>query len=109
MERGLALVRDNPAKLARMLVLFADTHAADAAQLSAGMAAHDSASLKALAHSLKGSAGTIGLAQVAGTAAALHAAIRAGAGPDEIDTHGAALIDELTSIVECIKNMLTDR
>jgi CheY-like chemotaxis protein len=108
MERGLALVRDNPAKLARMLVLFADTHAADAAQPGRNGGARFRKPQSAgplpegfCRHDRPGAGCWDGCCPARGN--------RAGAGPDEIDTHGAALIDELTSIVECIKNMLTDR
>ena len=108
-ERGLALVRDNPMKLAWMLLLFADSHAGDAAQLSAAMAAHDSDRLKTLAHTLKGSAGTLGATRVTGAAMALHAAIGDDEDPVGIETHGTALVAELTSLIEFIRNELKER
>ena len=107
--RGLALVRDNPMKLAWMLLLFADSHAGDAAQLSAAMAAHDSDRLKTLAHTLKGSAGTLGATRVTGAAMALHAAIGDDEDPVGIETHGTALVAELTSLIEFIRNELKER
>lgn len=102
-ERGLALVRDNPTKLARMLVLFADSHAEDAAQISAAMAAQDPVSLKTIAHTLKGSAGTLGATRVTEAATALHAAIRDDEGPVSIETHGTDLVTELTTLIGFIR------
>jgi CheY-like chemotaxis protein len=107
-ERGLALVRDNPTKLVRMLVLFADSHAEDAAQISAALALHDSVSLKTFAHTLKGSAGTLGATRVTEAAMALHAAIGNDEGPVGIETHGTALVAELTSLIEFIRSELKE-
>jgi HPt (histidine-containing phosphotransfer) domain-containing protein len=62
--------------------------------------------LKDLAHTLKGSAGTIGAAGVAAAAKALHASLCASAGAGEPDLHAAALITELTSLTEGLRSVL---
>ena len=102
-ERGLALVRGNTSKHARMLVLFADTHAPDVARLAAALAADDLATVKQLAHTLKGSAGTVGVTRVAAAALALHAAVRDNAGREEIETCCATLSEQLTAFIEGVR------
>jgi PAS domain S-box-containing protein len=105
-ERGLALVRGNTGKHARMLGLFAETHARDMTQLSAALASNDLATVTQVTHTLKGSAGTVGVMRVAEAAAALHAAVRDNAGQEKVDTAGAALIAELSAFVEGIRQIV---
>ncbi|WP_265943615.1 PAS domain-containing hybrid sensor histidine kinase/response regulator [Dechloromonas sp. A34] len=102
-EHGLAQVRGIAAKHAHMLGLFADSHAADVKRFANGNAAADPAALMELAHSLKGSAGMIGANRVATAASALHSALRAAAGPNEIDACRAALIEELGALIRAIR------
>ena len=102
-ERGLALVRGDTTKHARMLALFAGSHAQDVPYLADGLASNDLAALKQLAHTLKGSAGTIGATRVAEAAAALHSALRESAGRETIDSGCNALIAELNSLIEGIR------
>jgi two-component system sensor histidine kinase/response regulator len=102
-EHGLKTMRGNGTKFLRMLTLFVDSHAGDAAQLAAALAANDRAAVKALAHTLKGSAGTVGASRVADAAASLHAALRDNPQAQEIDTLGATLIAELDALVESVR------
>jgi PAS domain S-box-containing protein len=102
-ERGLALVRGDAKKHAHMLTLFANSHAADTADLDAVLAANDMVKLKELAHTLKGSAGTIGAQPVADAAAALHAGLRANAGSEEISGLCRRLVVELKLLSEGIR------
>jgi two-component system sensor histidine kinase/response regulator len=102
-EHGLKTMRGNGTKFLRMLTLFVDSHATDAAQLAAALAANDRAAVKALAHTLKGSAGTVGASRVADAAASLHAALRDNPQAREIDTLGATLIAELDALVESVR------
>ena len=95
LARGLALMRGNMDKYMRMLAMFIDGHAEDAAQISAYLAANDLIALERLAHNLKGAAGAIGAATVATSAASLHAAIRAGGREDGVDDCCAELMAEL--------------
>jgi HPt (histidine-containing phosphotransfer) domain-containing protein len=105
-ERGLALVRSNTTKHERMLVLFADTHAEDVQLLSNALAANDLETLKKISHTLKGSAGTLGVMRVAEAAMTLHSAVRDDAGLETIATCGATLISELTAFVEGIRQLV---
>jgi HPt (histidine-containing phosphotransfer) domain-containing protein len=61
------------------------------------------ATLKELAHTLKGSAGTIGAQLVAEAAAALHAALRANVGSEEIAGLCRRLVVELKLLTEDIR------
>ena len=107
-ERGLALVRGDTTKYSRMLALFADSHAGDAARLSERLASNDLIALKELAHTLKGSAGNVGAARVSDAAATLDSAIRTGKGADEIDSCCGILIDRLTSLIQGIRDALSE-
>jgi PAS domain S-box-containing protein len=105
-ERGLNLVHGQITRYAGILNLFIGSHAQDATRISAALAANDFAALKQVAHTLKGSAGTIGLPRVAATAAALDQALHAGESRYEIDACCTALIDELTPLIERIQQVL---
>ena len=105
-EHGLAPLRGNTRKHARMLTLFVASHAADSALIAAALAADDLAAVKQLAHNVKGSSGAVGAVQVAKAAAALHTALRKNAGRDEIDRHCHALIGELGRLIEDIRRAL---
>jgi PAS domain S-box-containing protein len=102
-DRGLKAMRGNERKYLRMLTLFADSHAADAAQLASARAANDLDAVKALAHTLKGSAGTVGGLRVADAAASLHAAIRDNPQTLDAGTLVEALIAELNALVEGVR------
>ncbi len=102
MEKGLALVRGNKSKYARMLALFVDTHAQDVLHLSKKMSANDLQSLGEIAHTLKGSAGSVGAVRVSGTADLLLIAIRQAAGAEVIKARCTALIADLTSLIDFI-------
>ncbi len=102
-ERGLALMHGNTAKHAKLLAVFAASHAQDLPRLAAALAGNDLGSLKDLAHTLKGSAGTIGAMRVAEAAKALHLAVRDGAAKDSIDNCGSALIKELTALIDAVR------
>ena len=102
-ERGLEAIGRNAAIYARLLALFVDSHAADAARLAEGLAAGEFDTIKALAHTLKGSAGAIGAVRVAEAANSLNSAVRLGAGVGEIGTLCRALIAELDSLIDGIR------
>jgi HPt (histidine-containing phosphotransfer) domain-containing protein len=61
-----------------------------------------------LAHTLKGSAGNVGAVAVAGAAATLLAATRAGMVSGEVETCCYALIAELARLVESIQGVLDE-
>jgi HPt (histidine-containing phosphotransfer) domain-containing protein len=86
-----------------MLALFVENHGGENLQLSESLAANDLVAVKQLAHTLKGSAGTIGAKRVAEAAAALHAALRTSAERTEVDALSATLIRELTALTDGIR------
>jgi HPt (histidine-containing phosphotransfer) domain-containing protein len=86
-----------------MLVLFADSHAQDGARFSGRRAANDFAALSELAHTLKGSAGTIGATRVAAAAALLHSALRMNEDRQQIDLHCSTVIQVLEKLIEDIR------
>ncbi|MBI2276360.1 MAG: PAS domain S-box protein [Dechloromonas sp.] len=102
-EYGLAQVRGIAAKHAHLLGLFADSHDPDLRRFASDNAANDPAALIELTHSLKGSAGMIGATRVVAAASALHSALRAAAGADEVDICRAALIGELGTLIAAIR------
>ncbi len=105
-EYGLTAMCGNATKFVRILILFADSHDTDAAQLAAARAANDRDAIKALAHTLIGSAGTIGAIRIADAATALHSALRATPQAREIDTPCAALVVELDTLIESVRRAL---
>ena len=108
-EHGLALLRGNTRKHARMLAVFADAHAEDASRLSAGLASNDRAALRELAHSLKGSASTIGVDRVSEAAAALHSALGGSGASAEIEARCSTLIAEMKPLIERIRVVLAEQ
>ena len=102
-ECGLKVMRGNGTKYLRMLTLFVDSHAPEAEQIASALAANDLASVKQLAHTLKGSAGTVGAIRIADAAASLHAAIRDNPQAKEIDTLGKALVAELNALTASVR------
>jgi signal transduction histidine kinase/DNA-binding response OmpR family regulator/HPt (histidine-containing phosphotransfer) domain-containing protein len=63
-----------------LLRLFADNHVGDAARLRTHLQAGEPAEARRIAHSLKGAAASLALTAIAGTAAAIEAALREGQG-----------------------------
>ncbi|MBI5790336.1 MAG: response regulator [Rhodocyclales bacterium] len=105
---GLALVRGNATKHAKMLGLFAETHADDIVQLRAALAGDDLDAMKQLAHTLKGAAGTIGARPVAAAAASLHEALRERSDRAAIDSRCNTLIDKMATLVDELRQALPD-
>ncbi len=108
-EKGLELVRGNIAKYVRMLALFVDSHAHDATKLAEALASKDLATLKQVAHTLKGSAGNVGAVWVSDAATALDSGIRTNSASDKIESSCTMLIAELESLIESIRTALNER
>jgi HPt (histidine-containing phosphotransfer) domain-containing protein len=108
-ERGLNLVHGHTTRYAGILNLFIGSHAQDATRISVALAANDFAALRQVAHTLKGSAGTIGLTRVAESAAALDQALHVDEGQYKINACCTALIDELTLLIERIQGVLSEQ
>jgi PAS domain S-box-containing protein len=104
-ECGLATMRGNLGKYLRMLRLFTSSHGGDAAQIAATLAANDLDAARLFAHTLKGSAGTVGALRLAEAAAEFHRTIRDSAAREEIDRMGSTLIAELTALVEHVRQV----
>ena len=102
------MVRGDMTKYARMLALFIDGHARNAAKLAAEMAANNLVAIKQLAHGLKGVAGNIGASRVADAAAALDSAVHAQAATHDIETCCTSLIDELNSLVGSLQTAMKE-
>lgn len=105
-ERGLALVRGNTTNYARLLTLFADSHGRDMSVVDAEMAANHLDGVRKLAHSLKGSAGTIGAMSLSEAAGLLQAAIVEGATQEEIAVRRSRLEAEMSTLLEGIRREL---
>ncbi|MBN8476906.1 ATP-binding protein [Sulfuritalea sp.] len=104
-EQGLALVRRNPARHARMLGQFAEGHAGEAAHLSANLAAGDLGALAMLAHAVKGSAANVGAWAVSDAASALEAAAKRSCGKDELLKLVTALVEQMDVVIGCIRQL----
>ncbi|MDP2794551.1 MAG: response regulator, partial [Sulfurisoma sp.] len=89
--RGLEILRGKVATYVRLLRLFADGHADDMRQIAERLAAGDMEPVRRLAHTLKGSAGSLGATRVSAAAEALHEAIRHDAAQDEIARFAGSL------------------
>lgn len=100
LERGLTMARGDPAKFARLLSLFLREHRNDGDKLRAALLAEDSAALKFVAHSLKGSAGNVGLSGLSERGAALDADLVAGAPVPTLEAQVVALASELDQLDE---------
>jgi PAS domain S-box-containing protein len=86
-KAGLRMTRGNVEKYAALLRLFVENHDADMTRLRDCLAAGDMEQAKRLAHTLKGTAGTVGATGLSGLAVALDAALREGRSPGEIEAH----------------------
>jgi PAS domain S-box-containing protein len=104
--RGLALTRGKAASYARLLNLFADSHADDLTQFDARLAAGDLPGAHRLAHSLKGAAGNLGAQPLYAATEALVTAIRQGADGTQIDRCRARLVQELPTLIAAIRAAL---
>jgi two-component system sensor histidine kinase/response regulator len=107
-ERGLSMVLGKSVRYLRMLSLFEQNHGQDERQLHTAAASGDLATLKAVSHSLKGSAGMIGAVRVSEAAAVLQSAAMQGLGQDQLSAICSTLIDELTPLMEGIRAALKE-
>jgi PAS domain S-box-containing protein len=101
-EHGLRMTGGKETSYVRLLGMFAETHGEDAGLLSAALAAGDLVTLKQLAHSLKGAAGTLGAVQVAAAATALDAALRVATPAAELEALCATLCTGMTALIDGI-------
>src|SRR6185369_1732872 len=93
---GLATTMDNEGLYTRLLVRFREGQARFAEELRAAVAGRDPSAATRAAHTLKGTAGSIGARGVAAAAAALEEACAKGAASATLD----ALISEVMSALQ---------
>jgi PAS domain S-box-containing protein len=100
---GLRSVRGKVDRYRRMLTLFAESHAQHLTQLRQHLAAGHHEELQRIAHTLKGTAGTIGAYEVSTSAAELELAVREGRGSAELGRAIDALSGRLEPLLKAIK------
>ena len=103
--RGLKAMHGNATKFARLLRMFADGHAGDMRQMAELLAAGDTKQVQRMAHTVKGTAGSLGAMQVAAAAHALLAAIHREAASDEITRLADNLAAELQPLIDGIRSL----
>lgn len=103
---GLAMVRGKLPLYRRLLALFVDHHGDEVERLRARLQAGDLVEIQRLAHTLKGSAGHLGATRVQTAADELQAAIRHGAGRDDIDHCFKAVAAELSPLLDGVRAAL---
>ncbi len=103
---GVARMRGNLGRYASVLNLFASGHAGEVEQLYAAMEAGDVATLKRVAHTLKGSAGNISATRLAEAGTALDLALHQGAAMPQILALGAELAAELSGLLDGLRDAL---
>ncbi|MBK6998907.1 MAG: response regulator [Rhodoferax sp.] len=105
-EHGLARTRGNLERYVGILDAFATGHADEVAQLYTAMETQDMATLKKVAHTLKGSAGNIAATRLADAGTALNFAIHQGAAMPDILALSAKLVAELSALLDGLRNAL---
>jgi two-component system sensor histidine kinase/response regulator len=100
---GLAMMRGNVDKFARLLVLFADGYYQHADQILSRLAAGDVAAIEPLAHSLRGSAGMLGAVGISEAASAVLSAMDNNQGVEEIRRLSMDLAENLSRLVGNIR------
>jgi two-component system sensor histidine kinase/response regulator len=104
--QGLARIRGNEAGYQRILLAFISSYRDEVRQLTLAMESGDHAKLSNIAHSLKGSGGTIGAKSVAQAAADLDAAIHNRLDVGEINVRCHSLIEHLVPLIKGIQDSL---
>ena len=102
-ELGLYRIRGNLEGYKRMLKAFASGHAEEVTQLADALASGDHATLKDIAHSLKGSGGTIAAERLAEIATLLDATLLTTLEHNEIKPQVVALVAELAALIDGIR------
>ena len=102
-ELGLYRIRGNLEGYMRMLKAFVSGHAEEVTQLADALAAGDHATLKDIAHSLKGSGGTIAAERLAEVATVLDVTLRNTVERNEIEAQVVLLMAELAALIDGIR------
>ena len=102
-ELGLYRIRGNLEGYKRMLKAFVSGHADEVTQLADALASGDHATLKDIAHSLKGSGGTIAAERLAEVATVLDVTLRNTVERNEIEAQVVLLMAELAALIDGIR------
>jgi two-component system sensor histidine kinase/response regulator len=102
---GLKIVGGKADRYAKLLQKFADRQSGTVSEIRAALEASDSATAERAAHSLKGSASTLGANALAKRAAEAEAAIKYGQG---VDAAIETLSDSLRAVVSAIQHAVTE-
>ena len=108
LAQGLAIASGKRSFYRRLLALFIDRHGEDVERLREALHANDRVESQYLAHTLKGATASLGAMRIPKRADALYAAIRSGAGREEIEHCFQVLAAELTSLLTGIRAALAD-
>ena len=104
LERGLSMLGGNRDKYLSLLGRFVDSHGGDPGRMTEALAGEDYAQVRALAHALKGVAGTLGVGSVARAASELDAALRDGAEHDVLQIR--ASIEAIESALVPLRTLM---
>ena len=102
LDVGLAAMRGNVTKYARLLTLFADSHHDHADQILSRLDTGELHSIEPIAHSLRGTAAMLGAVGVADAASAVLSAIRSNLDAGEIARACRSLAESLATLVSHI-------
>jgi two-component system sensor histidine kinase/response regulator len=101
---GLKIVGGKTDRYAKLLQKFADRESSTVSEIRAALDSGDGATAERAAHSLKGSASTLGANALAESAAEVETAIRSGHGVEEaLET----LSDSLRTVLSAIQHAVT--
>ena len=100
--QGLAALRGNAEKYQELLGRFVESHADDMGLLVAALAQADLQSAQRLAHTLKGSAATLGFERLSGLSQGLQDRLQALRSATPVQGHSAELQADMTAITQAL-------
>ncbi len=101
-ERALRAMHGSPERLVELLYKFSHGHAQDMAQLRKSVAEGDTTTARRLAHTLKGTGGTLGLMLIQAMASKLESDVLAG-DAEAIEAEASALESALVSLLPVLQ------
>lgn len=102
-ELGLYRIRGNLEGYQRMLKAFVSGHAEEVTQLADALAMGDLVTIKEIAHSLKGSGGTIGAERLAELATVLDTTLRSEVTHADVEAQVVSMMAELAALIDGIR------
>lgn len=104
-ELGMRNMLGNPARYLRMLGLFAGHHDQDGINLGRLLAEGKKEDARAIAHTLKGTAGTIGAMEISRLATEIDLAIRNQQPDASVQPLSEALSARIAELVSCLRSV----